>query len=107
MSTVTAEEHTALCAGLLQRLHRQRGAGHRGRAADRNLDKATVWADKTRAAWAHLISGPSELPMVEVQYLDSLSKLCEELAREGEPDFDGLLRNGINFLQNAGRKVCW
>lgn len=64
-----------------------------------------MWADRTREAWGRLVANP--LPEMEVQYLQALSKLCEELASEGEPDFDGLLRNGINFLGNAGRRVCW
>ena len=83
------------------------GRTGRGGAADGNPDKAAARAGKTRAACAYLISGPPAIPMAEVQYLEPLSKLCDELVREGEPDFDGLLRNGINFLQNAGRKVCW
>ena len=39
--------------------------------------------------------------------IDMAMALCAELEREGEPDFDGLLRNGINFLQNKGKRVCF
>ena len=111
-------------AALLRRLHAQRGSGHRGRAVDRDLAAATTHAEAARRAWAEMqrllgagggggddaaLDGKPEADIVTAQeaYLRSLGLLCAELEREGEPDFDGLLRNGINFLQNKGKRVCF
>jgi hypothetical protein len=99
--------------GLLQRLHRQRRSGHKGRAIDRDLAKATVYADKCRALWTRMleageqVDSESAATQMQLDYLENLEALCGELEREGEPDFDGMLRNGINFLEKSGAKLCY
>ena len=52
-------------------------------------------------------AGHGELAAVQHQYLLAVRSLLSELEREGEPDFDGLLRNCINFLANKGQRVCY
>jgi len=100
---------------LLAELHAQRGAGHRGRAIDRDLKEATRCHGEAQALWRKMQGYPStcegiDLPTlhnVQVEYLAWVRKLLVELQREGEPDFDGMLRNCINFLANEGKKTCY
>ena len=98
---------------LLERLHRHRGSGHRGKAIDRDLAQATVHAEETRAHWREMqviAAKPDKgmaLEKLQLKYLEAVMKLLAELEKEGEPDFDGLLRNAINFLMNDGRRVCF
>jgi len=100
---------------LLAELHAQRGAGHRGRAIDRDLKEATRCHGEAQALWRKMQEYPStcegtDLPTlhnVQVEYLAWVRKLLVELQREGEPDFDGMLRNCINFLANEGKKTCY
>jgi len=88
------------CEALLKELHRQRGSGHRGTAINRNLTKATKLAAETS-------EGEREVEVLQRRYLEGVRGLIRELRKEGEPDFDGQLRNAINFLENKGRKVCY
>ena len=85
-------------------------SGHRGRAIDRDLTDATRCAEQTRKLWAEMRAAVgSEVARRETQeaYLEWLGKLLAELEREGEPDFDGQLRSGVNFLEGTGERVTY
>jgi hypothetical protein len=102
---------------LLADLHSHRASGHHGRAIDRDLKEATCCASKARELWRKMqdISGTmgaidgtsSDLQQMQLDYISWISKLLVQLRREGEPDFDGMLRNAINFLENCGNRVCY
>eukprot|EP00746_Dinoflagellata_sp_MGD_P123811 gnl/MRDRNA2_/MRDRNA2_58422_c0_seq1.p1 gnl/MRDRNA2_/MRDRNA2_58422_c0~~gnl/MRDRNA2_/MRDRNA2_58422_c0_seq1.p1 ORF type:complete len:673 (+),score=135.42 gnl/MRDRNA2_/MRDRNA2_58422_c0_seq1:84-2102(+) len=97
---------------LLARLHKQRNSGHRGIAIERDLREATRCAKEARQCWLKMQKqagdlDEAELVNVQKTYLLWLEKLMIQLEKEGEPDFDGLLRNGINFLENNGKRVCF
>lgn len=106
VSAETWERHTKMCTELLAQLKQHRAHGQHGRAADRDMRKAVKWADKTRVAWAQIgiLGEPRE--DLEVAYLRAVEGLLEELAHEGEADFDGLLRNAVNFLEHGGRRLA-
>ena len=40
-----------------------------------------------------------------VRNAPEVEKLCIALEQEGEPDFDGLLRGAVKFLEHGGRRV--
>jgi len=102
---------------LLADLHSHRASGHHGRAIDRDLKEATCCASKARELWRKMqniswtmgaIDGTSsDLHEMQLDYISWISKLLVQLRREGEPDFDGMLRNAINFLENCGNRVCY
>jgi len=93
------------CDDLLARLKTHRDSGHRGTAATRDLTKSTVCAANSRDACANLQKAPTlEL---ELAYLNTVEKLCAELEKVGEPDFDGQLRTAVNFLENEGKRLCY
>ena len=87
---------------------------------DRDLEEATRCAKECRARWSSMqaLVSPKEAPgadacqhdalmLVQTEYLEWLKKLCTELEAQGEPDFDGLLRNGVNFLEESGEKITY
>lgn len=104
VSEKTWERHTKMCTELLAQLKQHRAHGQHGRAADRDMRKAVQWADKIRVARAQLKRGATE--DLEVAYLRAVEGLLEELMKEGEADFDGLLRHAVNFLEHGGRKLA-
>merc|ERR1711972_161892 len=43
----------------------------------------------------------SDLATATKSYVDAADRFCKELARAGEPDFDGLLRQAVLVLDSA------
>lgn len=110
--------------GLIQRIKQHRNSGHKGRAIDRDLTKATEHAKTAKDRWqemqkaAHhavknnkndVILSNDAQKLLELQraYISQIVRLLAELQKWGEPDFDGMLRNALNFLENDGRKVTY
>jgi len=93
ISTQTVSKNKQFCKNLLQKLKMDR---RHGVAADRDLRKATELADECRSLYCNLDenSGADD----ELKYLERVSRLCDELAKEGESDFDGLIRKALKFL---------
>lgn len=77
--------------------------GHIGRAIDRDLRIATELAKEVRAGLSAMTAAASreELEIATKSYVDAADHFCAELARAGEPDFDGLLRQAVLVLDSA------
>lgn len=78
---------------------------HFGGSIDKKSSK-NVSKKEAQAAVAKL---EKDREHVELQrnYISWIVRLLVELQREGEPDFDGMLRNALNFLENGGKKVTY
>merc|ERR1712039_526665 len=77
--------------------------GHIGRAIDRDLTVATEIAKEVRAGLIAMkaASNQEDLAATTQLYVDAADRFCAELARAGEPDFDGLLRQCVIVLDSA------
>lgn len=77
--------------------------GHIGKAIDRDLRVATEIAKEVRAGLSAMAAaaGQDELVVATATYVDAADRFCSELARAGEPDFDGLLRQAVLVLDSA------
>jgi len=93
ISSDTIAKHGRFCKNLLQKLQQDR---RHGVAADRDLTKAATLANECRNLFSSLDTDSGADG--EFKYIDCVSRLCEELAKEGESDFDGLLRKAMKFL---------
>eukprot|EP00746_Dinoflagellata_sp_MGD_P165332 gnl/MRDRNA2_/MRDRNA2_94537_c0_seq1.p1 gnl/MRDRNA2_/MRDRNA2_94537_c0~~gnl/MRDRNA2_/MRDRNA2_94537_c0_seq1.p1 ORF type:complete len:271 (-),score=53.12 gnl/MRDRNA2_/MRDRNA2_94537_c0_seq1:146-958(-) len=101
MKCVAASVYNRVGRDLLQRLKDQRTSGHRGKAIDRDLRHATVLHSKVCEAWA-VVDGTEESQLF---YLQAVEAFLVELSKRGEPDFDGKLRQAINFLEHGGERL--
>jgi len=88
---------------LLKKLTDQRASGHRGIAIERDLRHATVLHGVVSKAFEQM----DDTDKSQLEYLQAIEDFADELAKAGEPDFDGKLRQGINFLQNGGKRLCY
>ncbi len=68
--------------------------------------KKSVSKKEAEAAVSKLEKDKAHIDL-QRNYISWIVKLLVELQREGEPDFDGMLRNALNFLENGGRKVTY
>jgi len=103
LKCVTASVYDRVGRDLLRRLKEQRASGHRGKAIDRDLRHATVLHGELCKAWA-LVDDSEES---QLAYLGAAEAFMVELAKAGEPDFDGKLRQAINYLEHGGERLCF
>lgn len=103
LKCVTADAYDRLGEELLKKLKDQRASGHRGLAIERDLRHATYLHGRVCQAWEEM----SDTTASQLPYLKLVEELVDELAARGEPDFDGKLRQAINFLENGGRRLCY
>lgn len=100
---VTAAVYDKVGDKLLKKFTAQRASGHRGLAIERDLRHAAHLHGLISKAFEEL----DDTDQSQLEYLQMVEELCDELAQEGEPDFDGKLRQAINFLQNNGERLTY
>jgi hypothetical protein len=100
---VTATVYDRIGEKLLQKLNAQRACGHRGKAIERDLSHASYLHGVLSQAFDEVDDNEES----QYAYLKAVEEFMDELAKRGEPDFDGKLRQAINFLENGGKRLCY
>ena len=101
MAVASSPLSSAQAAALVRiRDHRYRGS-YKGKAADRDLHQAAIAAESVRVALGRLSSvttNERERADATEAYVCAVDRLRAEVARGGELDMDGLLRQAVQLL---------